>query len=124
MPTSWTTDQLERLDAADDLHIVAYREDGTRLRPVPIWVVRVGDRVYVRSWHRRDTGWFGHAVRSHRAGISVPGVEAEVRVEDLADSSPEVTADMDSAYRTKYADGADSMVTPAAQTTTLRLDPL
>ena len=82
-----------------------------------------GGQVYVRTWYRRDTGWFGHALRSRQARIRVPGLEADVAIEDIGDASTQVTADVDAAYRTKYGGGeADSMVTATAAATTLRLN--
>ncbi|MCM3921774.1 DUF2255 family protein [Frankia sp. AiPs1] len=120
----WTADALERVDSARELEIAVRRADGTLRRPLPIWVVRVGDQVYVRTWYRRDTGWFGHALASHRARIRVPGLEADVTVEDLGEGPAQLRADIDAAYRTKYGDaGAESMVTAAAAITTLRLSP-
>lgn len=89
---------------------------------MPVWVVRAGEHVYVRSWYRRDTGWFGHALRARRARVRVPGLEADVTVEDLGHSSERVTAEVDAAYRGKYGGGAGSMVTAEAAATTLRLD--
>jgi hypothetical protein len=53
----------------------------------------------------------------------VPGLEADVTVEDLGDASAQVTADVDAAYHAKYDQGAGSMVTATATATTLRLDP-
>ena len=92
-------------------------------RWVPIWVVCAGGQVYVRTWYRRDTGWFGHALRSRRARIRVPGLEADVTTEDIGDAATQVAADVDAAYRTKYGrGGADSMVTDAAAATTLQLN--
>jgi hypothetical protein len=124
MTTLWSAEDLRLLDAAGELQIAVRRPDGG-LRPwLPIWVVCAGGQVYVRTWHRRDTGWFGHALRSRRARIRVPGLEADVAVEDVGDASARVTADVDDAYRAKYGrGGAGSMVTPAAVLTTLRLDP-
>jgi hypothetical protein len=90
---------------------------------VPIWVVCAGGQVYVRTWYRRDTGWFGHALRSRRARIRVPGLEADVTIEDIGDASTQVNADVDDAYRTKYGSGgAGSMVTAEAVATTLQLN--
>ena len=115
-------DDLERIDSARELEIAVERADGTWRRELPIWVVRVGDRVYVRTWHRRDTGWFGHAVASRRAHIRVPGLEADVAVEDIGEGAATLQVDVDAAYRSKYGDaGAASMVTATAATTTLRL---
>jgi len=123
MTVTWTPDQLQRIDGSDELEIASRRADGT-LRPfMPIWVVRVDDQVYVRTWYRRDTGWFGHALRSRRAHIRVPDLEADVTIEDIGDAATQVTADVDAAYRTKYGrGGADSMVTATAAATTLQLN--
>ncbi|MDV8002587.1 DUF2255 family protein [Rhodococcus sp. IEGM 1408] len=121
MTNVWSPDELRLLETAAELEIAVRRDDG-RLRPwVPIWVVCAGGQVYVRSWHRRDTGWFGRAVRSRRARIRVAGVESDVMIEDIGSASAEVTADVDASYRTKYGGGAGSMVTVTAAATTLRL---
>ena len=118
----WSPDDLRLLDGAGELEIAVERRDGGPRRWVPIWVVCAGGRVYVRTWHRRDTGWFGAALRSRRASIRVPGLKAEVTVEDVGNAPGDVTAAVDAAYRTKYGGGAASMVTSTAAATTLRLD--
>ena len=83
-------------------------------------MVRAGGQVYVRTWHRRDTGWFGQALRSRRGRIQVPGLETDVTITDVGADATGV----DAAYRTKYGPaGADSMVTPAAAASTLQLTP-
>ncbi len=104
-----------------ELEIAVRRSDGTHLRWTPIWVVVADGQVYVRSWYRRDTGWFGLATRTLAARVRVPGLEADVTIEDLADTSAEVTAAVDVAYQAKYGGGAGSMVTADAHRTTLRL---
>jgi len=38
---AWTTDELDRIGAAEELEIAARRRDGTLRPTVPIWVVRV-----------------------------------------------------------------------------------
>jgi hypothetical protein len=57
-PPAWTRERLDRIGAADELRIAPRRADGTRRNPVPIWVVRVGDGLYVRSWRGQDGTWF------------------------------------------------------------------
>jgi hypothetical protein len=122
--TSWSAAELELIGGSVELDIAVRRADGTLRRWTPIWVVRANDRVYVRSWHRRDTGWFGAALRSHRARIRVPGLEAEVTVADVGEASAGVRDGIDAAYRDKYGNSAStSMVTTSAVATTLRLDP-
>ena len=121
MTASWSTDELRLITAAGELQIAVKRADGSLRGWVPIWVVCAGGQVYVRTWYRRDAGWFGHALRSRRARIRVPGLEADVTIEDIGDASTQVTTDVDAAYRTKYSD-AGSMVTATAAATTLQLN--
>jgi hypothetical protein len=127
MISAWTTEQLDRIDTADELRIAVRREDGSPRRPLPIWVVRAGGTVYVRTWRRRETGWFGGALRTRRARISVPGVETDVTVEDVGAGPADLRADVDAAYRAKYGrygrSTLDSMVSDAAAASTLRLVP-
>lgn len=129
MTAPWRSDELDLVERAHELEIAVRRPDGTLRRSTPIWVVRVEEQVYVRSWYRRDTGWFGHAVADGAAQVRVPGLSADVTVVDLGAGPDEqgradVQARVDAAYRAKYGEhGAASMVTPEAAATTLRLDP-
>jgi hypothetical protein len=119
---SWTAGQLARIDAARDLEIAVRHADGT-LRPwTPIWVVHVADDVYVRTWYRRDTGWFGRALSSRRARVRIPGVEVDVRIEDVGVGPSGLRVGVDAAYRDKYGGGSTgNMVGDEAAATTLRL---
>ena len=110
MTATWSPDELERIDSAEELEIAVKRADGTLRRWVPIWVVRIGDQVYVRTWHRRETGWFGHVLGSRRARIRVPGLEADVAVADVGEGTAQLRADIDTAYRTKYGSYGSSSV--------------
>ena len=125
MTVPWSPDELGRIDGAEELRIATARADGTLRRDVPIWVVSAGGHVYVRTWYRRDDGWFGHAVNSRRARIQVAGLEADVAVEDIGDDKPDLRAGVDAAYRAKYGRygeaTVDRMVSDDAAATTLRL---
>jgi hypothetical protein len=119
---SWTAEQLAGIDAARELEIAVRRADGTRRPWTPIWVVHVGDDVYVRTWYRRDTGWFGDALRTGRARVRIPGLESDVRIEDVGTGPSGLRADVDAAYRDKYGGGSTGdMVGDKAAATTLRL---
>ncbi len=125
MTAGWSPEDLRQIDAARELEIAARRPDGT-LRPwVPIWVVRAGDQVYVRTWYRRDTGWFASALASRRARIRVPSLEADVAVEDVGAGTAELRATIDAAYGAKYGrdGGAERMVAAEAAAATLHLVP-
>jgi hypothetical protein len=123
--TAWTSTELRHIGAARELQIASMRADGT-LRPwVPVWVVCAAEHIYVRTWYRRKTGWFGHVLDSRRAGIRVPGLEAGVTVEDIGEGTDVLRAGIDAAYRAKYGpgDGTSRMVADAAAAATLRLSP-
>jgi hypothetical protein len=124
MTARWSAEDLRLISAAGELEIAVRRADGSLRRWLPIWVVCAGEQAYVRTWYRRDTGWFGAALRSGRARIRVPGLEAEVVVTEVGEGPAGVRESVDAAYRSKYGDsGSTSMVGDSAAATTLRLDP-
>jgi hypothetical protein len=127
MSVAWSPDELERIGTAEELHIITSRPDGTVRPAVPIWVVCVGREAYVRTWYRRDDGWFGRVVDSRRARIRVPGLEADIAIEDVGGGKAELRARVDAAYRAKYGrygdPTVDRMVTDDAAASTLRVSP-
>ncbi len=115
----WTSEDLRHLAGSRELEIAAPRVSGGPGRWTPIWVVVVEDEVFVRTWHRRNTGWYGRAVESGRAWIRVSGDSVDVAVAATGDTGAD---SIGAAYRTKYgAGGAQSMVTAEAAASTLRL---
>jgi len=123
--TSWTSEQLDRIAAADELTIATPRLDGTLRRPVPIWVVRHGEALYVRSYRGQKAVWYQSA-RAHGQGrISAGGVDADVTFVEVTDD--DINAEVDASYRNKYARYGprflDPMVAPTARETTLKLAP-
>ena len=127
MTGSWTPDQLTRIDESDELEIAPRRPDGTLWRWTPIWVVRVDGQVYVRTWYRRPSGWFGAVVDSGWARVRVPGLEATVSVDDVGEGPGELRAQVDQAYRDKYGryghGSVGPMIADEAAVATLRLTP-
>lgn len=96
---TWTSDELDRIGAEDELRIAAERPDGT-LRPERIiWVVRVGDDLYVRSAHGLNAAWWRGTQRTLRGHISSAGIEKDVTFEDAAG---QLNSDIDDAYWNKY----------------------
>ena len=74
----WTSEELSKIGAADELEIATVRSDGTLRRPVTIWVVRVGDDLYVRSVNGPDSAWYRGTRQRHQGRISAGGVERDV----------------------------------------------
>jgi hypothetical protein len=124
---AWTPEQLKRISEARELEIASPRADGRAPKWLPIWVVCAGDQVYVRTWYRRSTGWFGQVTKAGAARIRVPGLEHDVLVTDVGDRHPDARAAVDEAYRAKYGTPGDKtvagMTTDASAATTLLLAP-
>ena len=122
--TTWTSDELSRIEAAQELEIAPRRRDGTLRKPVPIWVVRTGDDLYVRAAYGPGTGWHRVARASHAGRIRAGGLEKDVTIED---ADGDVNDQVDAAYRAKYARYAGSIVdgitNAEARSTTLKLLP-
>lgn len=117
----WSSEELRVLSDAIEIEVSASRGDGGFGRWTTIWVVVAETDVLVRTWHRRDTGWYGGAVRSGAARVRVGDTTVDVTVEAIGDTD---AATVDAAYRSKYGNlAARSMVTAEAAASTLRLIP-
>lgn len=123
--TAWTSDELDRIAAAEELEIAPRQEDGSLRRPVPIWVVRHGDDLYVRSYRGPDGVWFRTAQANGEGRIQADGVAKEVSF--TQESDPGLNEQIDAAYRAKYqrhsAQYVDPMVASGARDATLKLTP-
>jgi hypothetical protein len=121
--TAWTSDELGKIGAAEELEIASVRRDGTLSIPVTIWVVRHGDDLYVRSVNGRTSSWFRGAQDRHEAHMQSGGVEKDVLLVETNDLNDEI----DAAYRTKYRRYAASIIdainSAEARAATLKLVP-
>ncbi len=121
--TAWTSDELTKIGTADELEITPRRRDGTLRTSVTIWVVRLGDELYVRSVNGRTAAWFRAAQVRHEGRIWAGGVEKDVLLVETDNMNDEI----DAAYRTKYhryaASIIDAIVSPQARSTTIKLVP-
>jgi hypothetical protein len=123
--TKWTSDELTKIAAADELQIAPLRRDGRPRDPVTIWVVRDGDDVYVRSFRGRESSWFRGTQARHEGHIRADGVDKDVTF--VEESDPGAGDRIDAAYRAKYrrysASFVGPIVAPAARAATLKLVP-
>lgn len=97
--STWTSEELDRIGRSEELRISSRRRDGSFSKPIIIWVVRVGDDLYVRSAYGPDNPWFVNARRRRRGRITVGGIERDVDFVDASDTSADV---IDAAYHAKY----------------------
>ena len=120
-----TSDELNKIGKAEELQIASLRRDGTLRNPVTIWVVRVGDDLYVRPIYGRTSAWFRGIQVRHEGRIRAGGVEKDVAF--VEETNPDINEQIDAAYRTKYRRYAASIVnttlTPEARAATIKLVP-
>ena len=123
--TRWTNDQLAAMDRDEELEIITVKTDGTPRRPVPIWVVRVDDDIYVWFYRGEAGAWYRHACTDGAGRVRIAGLDHSVAFEPLTDRNTSTA--IDAAYTAKYARYGDSylqpMVAEAARAATLRLTP-
>jgi hypothetical protein len=122
--SDWTSDELDKIAAADELQLACLRRDGTLREPVTIWVVRHGDDLYVRSVYGRTSNWFRGVQDRHEGHIRAGGVDKDVLFVEVDDVDDEI----DAAYRSKYggrypASYVDPMAGPEARAASLKLVP-
>ena len=123
--TTWTNEELKKIAKADELNLSSLRKDGTYRKPVIMWVVRVGDDLYVRAVKGRTGAWFRGTQTRHAGRIYSGGVEKEVTFVEVPDSP--LHKEIDAAYREKYRrypkSYTDACLTPEAQAATIKLVP-
>ncbi len=122
--TSWTREDLDAIGAADELGIAALRPEGTLRSYTTIWVVRVGDALYARSYRGQHATWYQAVRRRPQGRIRADGVERDAAFEHPAGADEDA---IDAAYRSKYSryggTYVDPMIAPSARATTVRLNP-
>jgi hypothetical protein len=123
--TTWASEELKKIGTAEELQIASLRRDGTLRKPVIIWVVRVGDDLYVRSVYGRGSVWFRGVQTRHEGQIRAGGVVKDVTF--LEESNPDINNQIDEVYRTKYrrytASIINSILSPEARAATIKLVP-
>ena len=122
--SAWTSGELERIASADELEIASVRRDGTLRKPVTVWIVRLGDDLYVRSVKGPTGAWFRRTQARHEGRIQAGGVDRDVT---FVEADTALGDEVDRAYRTKYrryaANIVNSVLTPGARSATLRVVP-
>jgi hypothetical protein len=122
--TTWTSDELNKIGTADELEIAPLQRDGTLRNPVTIWVVRVGDDLYVRFYRGRGSAWFRGVQVRHEGHIQSGDIEKDVTL--VEEDDPDLNTQIDAAYYTKYRrypQYVEPMVRPEARATTIKLVP-
>jgi hypothetical protein len=122
--TTWTSDELTKIGNAEELQIAARRGDGTLRKLVIIWVVRLGDELYVRSVKGHNGAWFRGVLERHEGQIQAGGIVKEVTF--VEEKAPGLNAQIDAAYQAKYRrypNSVEHINSSEAKTATIKLVP-
>ena len=120
----WTPEELTAFGDPDEIRIASFRPDGTTRKAITIWIVRLGDDLFVRSAYGSDNGWYRRARASGAGTIQAGRRTAEVAFED---ADPAVVEPLHAAYHAKYdrygARIVNTVVSDEASSATLRVVP-
>ncbi|MER7468233.1 DUF2255 family protein [Streptomyces sp. NPDC097981] len=119
----WNGTDLDRVAAAEELDLASERANGMLRDPVTMWVVRSGDRLYVRSVKGTDGPWYRGTQSRHQGRSEAGGVRRDVTIQP---ADPGEYAGVDAAYREKYGrytSIVEHVLTDRARASTLRLEP-
>jgi hypothetical protein len=122
--SAWTNAELDKIEKAEELLIASLRTDGTLRNSRIIWVVRLGDDLYVRSVNGRNSDWFRGVQTRHEGHIRAGGVDKDVTFVEVSDAN--LNDQIDSAYASKYRRYASiipSINSPTARSATIKLVP-
>ena len=122
--TQWTSDQLDKFGKAEEVQIATVGRDGKLRKPVTVWVVRLGDDLYVRSVRGREGHWFRGTQERHEGRIRAGGVQQDIT---FVEADHNIDDEIDAAYRDKYRRYTgrvlDSVLTPEARSSTMKMVP-
>jgi hypothetical protein len=122
--STWTPDELVAFGGPDEIGISSVRPDGSARPFITIWIVRLGDDLYVRSANGPENGWFRRAKASGLGRIRAGGRERDVTFET---PEAEMAEPLHRAYHAKYDRYGPaivgSVVSAQAAAATLRLIP-
>ncbi len=123
--SDWTSDELAKIGAAEEVQIAPFGREGSPRKPVTVWIARHGDDLYVRSVRGRSGHWFQGSQERHEGRIRAGRLQQDVA---FVDADNEINDQVDAAYRAKYSRYAgrilNSVLTPEARSTTIKLVPL
>lgn len=120
--TAWTKDELNKVGTAEELQLSSLRSNGTLRNPVTMWVVRLGDDLFVRSVNGRNSAWFRGVLTQHAGRIQAGGVEKDVTF--VEETDPAVIEQVGAAYLAKYRrypQYVAPLLTPASRAATIKL---
>ena len=118
----WTAQELATFGNPQEVTIATMRTDGTLRKPVIVWIVRVGDDLYVRSVNGREASWFRGMQSRHEGHIHAGNDDKAVSFVEVDGPHEAIDAAYWGKYR-QYPTIVPSIVKAEAQAATVRLVP-
>jgi hypothetical protein len=117
-----TRNPLEHLAEVEEISIGFRRPDGSTGSTV-VWVVQVGDNLFVRSIRGPKGGWYRRLLADPNGEVREGGHLHSVHAEPVADA--DTIAEVTRAYASKYSGSpfVQPLLEEPAAGATLRLDP-
>jgi len=119
----FSSEELKKIDAADDLHISPFREDGkTYGTPTWIWEVVVDGDLYVRAYNGVYSQWYNAALQQKAGRIKAARKTFEVSFETIERN---INDKIDEAYKKKYSSSPylTAMISERARKATVKIIP-
>ena len=123
MNKQFTTEELQKINDADDLKISPFREDGkTYGTPTWIWEVVVDGDLYVRAYNGVYSQWYNAAILQGSGRIIAAGMTIEVEFEAVQGN---INDAIDEAYKKKYSGNPylPPMVSKSVRAATVKIIP-
>jgi len=114
---------IDYFTRTDTVRIATGLRDGGEV-VTPIWAVVVDGAPYIRSAYGSEAKWYRCVQRTGKATFVDGPDRYPVKIESVDDE--ETNAEVDEAYRTKYAGQGEAlrrMVVPPARACTMRITP-
>lgn len=101
--SAWVPEDLELFGGAGEVEVSSVRHDGSLSRARTVWIVRVGDDLYLRSVNGPDAAWYRFTRLFLQGRIQARGAARDVTWVDVnTTGEPDVGPDVDAEYARKY----------------------
>ena len=115
------SEEINKIDKADDLKISPLRSDGTTYGTLTwIWAVVVNGDLYVRAYSGISSTWYQSGIKQKAGRIHAAGMIKDVLFEAVTGN---INVQIDEAYKKKYNDSPylQAMISDRARSATVRI---
>jgi hypothetical protein len=91
----------EFLQFLDDNTLVEIKSGNHRTKFTEIWLIRIGKRVFARSWNKNVKGWMNDFLSNNGGQIKYGEKVIDVTVRKI-DKTDDINEDISKAYMNKY----------------------